>query len=931
MTVKKYLGLVIFWAFFMPNTSAQSQSTGEGIQELELARQLIYQGDSLRRLNLFQEAKLNFEKAISIYDLLGSQELMFARGLHLMAVTEHTLSQPNKALGYLERAIQVKISHYQKEDHPELVIDYALMGDILSSLNLENEAIDHLERALRITKSGEENADQYLELVMRLLSNSYLRSDDWKASLTMKQDLLQLGEQRYGPRSLQVAFTLYEIGTHYTYVQDYRSAVSNHQKAYDMLLELGDAVPPRAFYTVQFYLGINKLHIGEPGDQLISEAMGVLEEGPLKENLYQKMLLYLQAALIYRISDQPEKSLTNYQKILDLYSRPGVTLDASGNPPIEALIDYREIVPTLVGKAWSLQKLYGNEEGSESLEAAYNTILLADSLSEKLRSQPTVFRDKVEFQRITSEANSIGLDICYQLFERTEDQRFLEQAFRFSEKNKSSIVLSGLQEALYLNQSNIPDSVIQKSQTLTEALAEEENALYELSLTASADSSLVGQHQNELIRLRKEQSDWLKQIELQYPGYYQAKYGKNYIEISTIQKNLSPGDLLIAHHLDSTNLYTFIISATEVELKRVLTPHDLSAKVNYYQRLLSEPARPDSVLQMFVETSHELRKVLLPEDSLLTSYSSLLILTENLFGTIPFETLVTTSKVGSGFADPDYLLKTHTVSYANSATLWYAQRQQNQTAASKQMILAMAPSFDQEWQYTGVEADSTREGLGRLSWTQEEVNNLNDYFDTELRLGKEASEGAFKQLSSEYAVVHVASHGLLNESEPMFSKLVFAPPNAEDAEDGFLNTLEVFNLRLSADMIVLSACNSGSGEVLTGEGVFSLASGFFYAGARSIVMTYWTANDQSSTQIITDFYANLSKGLNKPRSLREAKLAYLDQSSGVLSHPYYWAHFVVNGNDAPLIRNTVFRAWWLLVLALLPVLAVIVVKKRKTA
>jgi CHAT domain-containing protein len=122
-------------------------------------------------------------------------------------------------------------------------------------------------------------------------------------------------------------------------------------------------------------------------------------------------------------------------------------------------------------------------------------------------------------------------------------------------------------------------------------------------------------------------------------------------------------------------------------------------------------------------------------------------------------------------------------------------------------------------------------------------------------------------------------------------------------EDGKLYNYEISLSRLKSPMIVLSACNSGTGTLYQGEGLMSLARGFILAGASSVIMTSWKVNDEISADIISGFYHSLASGKRKDVALRLAKLEYLKGSSPAYSNPYYWAAYEVMGNTAPVKSN----------------------------
>ena len=138
------------------------------------------------------------------------------------------------------------------------------------------------------------------------------------------------------------------------------------------------------------------------------------------------------------------------------------------------------------------------------------------------------------------------------------------------------------------------------------------------------------------------------------------------------------------------------------------------------------------------------------------------------------------------------------------------------------------------------------------------------------------------------------------------STLVFSENRLEE-EDGFLNIYELYNMDPKARMAVLSACNSGTGELKSGEGIMSLARAFFYAGVPNIVMTLWTVTDRQSYHLMLSFYKQLSKGRRAESALRKAKLEYLENALPGYQHPRYWSGYILIGNPENLFLSHFYR------------------------
>ncbi len=154
-------------------------------------------------------------------------------------------------------------------------------------------------------------------------------------------------------------------------------------------------------------------------------------------------------------------------------------------------------------------------------------------------------------------------------------------------------------------------------------------------------------------------------------------------------------------------------------------------------------------------------------------------------------------------------------------------------------------------------------------------------------------EAEFKTLPlSDFRVIHIAAHGLFDDRNWWRSALLLGR-RARDAEDGFLQPREIFPLRLRADLVVLSGCETGFGALEKGEGVLGLSLAFLSAGARSLLLSLWSVEDRATAGLMESFYRSWREGGSKSGALRQAKLEAL--RSG-LKHPLYWAGLILSGD-----------------------------------
>jgi CHAT domain-containing protein len=187
--------------------------------------------------------------------------------------------------------------------------------------------------------------------------------------------------------------------------------------------------------------------------------------------------------------------------------------------------------------------------------------------------------------------------------------------------------------------------------------------------------------------------------------------------------------------------------------------------------------------------------------------------------------------------------------------------------------------------------------LQRLEYSSREVIGIAKRYkpdEVAVYLGSAAKEENVK--NNEYLStarrIHFATHGIISEKQPQYSGLVLTLDD-DPTEDGLLQAYEIFNLKLNADLVVLSACRTGLGKEVRGEGLIGLTRAFMYAGAPSVVVSLWEVADRSTAALMVKFYQQLDHAKDKAEALRQAKLALIQ--SGQFAHPYYWAPFILVG------------------------------------
>jgi CHAT domain-containing protein len=277
----------------------------------------------------------------------------------------------------------------------------------------------------------------------------------------------------------------------------------------------------------------------------------------------------------------------------------------------------------------------------------------------------------------------------------------------------------------------------------------------------------------------------------------------------------------------------------------------------------------------------------------------LILVPDGLLYYLPFEALI---------HNEHYLIEDHEVSYTPSVSMLnLLQRFSTQVESGDRMeLLALGNAIfaEQGSEKNAGLSKGARQMLAArslrlapLPGTKDEIEEIASLFPAERRkvlMGKACTEEAFKREPlRRYRRLHFATHNLIDKNSPLRSAMVLTPGD-EAQEDGLLDVSEIAELNLACDLVVVSACKTGQGQLLAGEGIFGLSRAFLFAGARSVVVSLWDISDMSTAQLMKSFYQNQTAGQSNAAALRTAKLQLLNSSKGI-RHPYYWSSFVLIG------------------------------------
>ena len=853
-----------------------------GRQHLDVARSYFLRGAIHAQLQVYQEAKKDVGNAIAIMESLladgQSDDSLRLINMYDEYIDLNVLlrNQP-LALLYWERSYQ--FYHQREADFaPNLADLYVARGNMAYNQKAFRAAIPFFTEAAR-----------------------YYRS------LTAEDDFYDIS----------LAMALSSKGLMQTKLAEYDEAFMNYKQAESLLLSTA------ASYDIPY------VH-----QQLVIVYNNFLELSGLTRNYEQVDYYYEQAqihnlagwgtifhpnnASVHRDRAQIAISRGRYEQALDWNQKSlqGLVLDYEEMSPLSTVSLQQHVVTNKIGfletirqRAAILSTMYAQSPTEPAyLEAACQHYLTLDTLITQIRQSYDV--DGAQFDLIENSFSIYDQAIAtaLRLYELSGKDDFLQLAFHFAARNKALVLLESRQHNQALNSAAIDPSLLAKEKDFKRNIYQLESELYALSEKTDESQEL----KNRLFALRREHQKLMEGFERDYPVYYRNKYGlSERLSLSSIQQDLDAGEVLLEYFIGADQIYIFFVAANDYGFHQLKLPRTFKTTVSELIAGLYQK-NPDQTT--FLQQAHQVYTWLLPEA--ITQHwggevDHLIIIPDGILLQLPFDILI--QDVSDAAVVSQYLIKDYSISYAYSSRLLGSARERE---AAPQLFAGFGLEYD-DYTLAALSPDinNTLEGsraLGQLLFSDDEVQEIAALLGGQNWINEEATLTTFREQASQYAILHLATHGLLNEEYPLNSALVFTKES--DTTAFLLRVADLYDMQLRADMVVLSACNTGAGALYQGEGVRSLARAFAYAGCPSTVASLWMASDKSTKEILVKFYQYLKTGMDKGAALRQAKIDYLNSTPPAYAAPLYWAHLAVIGDHHSLAVLSDSSPWRILLI-----------------
>lgn len=837
--------------------------------------ELYNEGKNHRSSGKYQESIKSFQEAIQFAKRTGSREHE-VKCLRQLSATYWDLNDLQKFLSLNEEALEIAQELNNKKEEARCLNNIGISYD---KKNYYSKALNYYHKALEITQQLD-NKEIEESILLNNIGIIYMSIGDYNNALFyLKKSLSidrQIGKRTFISKDLNnIGLTYRNRGLYSKNEQDFHEALNYYFDCLRLTKKTEDKKT-----EIQVLSNIGTVYID------------------LKN--YDKAIKFFQLSFVKSeaIRDlEATGMILNNLGIVHFYLKNYDRAIAYFNRALEVGLDLQAGQILWEAYFW-LGQCY---EVYNQFSKAIDCYKMSISVIEYIRGQIFLDTYKAGFvkDKLRIYENLIGL--LFRLYAGNKSGKFVEEIFRMVERAKAQAFLENLRE-----------SRIDIKERLNP-----EFSYREKKISSEISSIVVKLSQTDLSEEKREDLILkLKQKEDEYVEFI----SKIRAEIPEVAKLVSPepchlkdlvGQLLdnktalIEYFLGERRSLMFLVTKDRVNLYSLPSKESIERSLRAYLKILSQP--PSGKFEGFLASKRIYKEFLSQAlKSVPDSIENLVIIPDGILYYFPFETLIITSQ------DQDkqdkFLIEEYKVASApSSSSLLFLLKKKLKKNTSKGFLAFANPFYDIKSSsgnnghrlYTEVLKElysNQGSDLTSLPFSQEEVEEISKYFPKNKRniyLKKEAREDIVKDISLEnYNIIHFACHGIIDEEYPYRSALVLAL-DEDMNEDGFLQVREIYNLRMNADLIVLSACQTGRGKLEKWEGVMGLPRIFFYAGAGSVVSTLWKVSDKSTARFMWSFYRYLSQGKTKAHAIQLAKLEMIRSK---YSHPFYWGAFLLHGD-----------------------------------
>lgn len=838
-----------------------------------------------------------FQKALPVWSEAGDRQ---GAALTLLNVgyTYSDLGQMREALNNYNQALSFWISSSDKRGQ---AMTLTAIGRLYSRMGESQEALDYFEKAMQLIKPLGALAEQ--GRILTGLAYVYDQLGDKQKAIEYYNQALPLFHATgdYGE-----AMAIYDAAKVFFSLGDYQKALDYYQQA----LSISTAARDRRLESLEIR-EVGRIH-DVRGDK--SRAL----------DYYLKALSFLRAEKLFRGEAETLNLIGN------IHQERGQTQEALEYYSQALLLSRKAEYP--VGEAATLYKIAHLERDRGNLTTARQKTQRALELVESLRSKVISENLRTSYFASVRQHYELYIDVLMQLHKHDRAAGFDTEAFEISERARARSLLESLNDGRADIREGVDPALVQRQRSLQQSLdvkAERRSQL--LAAGQNAEAQAVGK---EIGQITSEYDEIRSQIKSKSPRYA-ALMQPQPLSLPQIQQQvLDDNTLLLEYVLGDERSYLWAVTRTEVS-SYVLPSQEkiVAAAEKVYELLKTRPGTNNA--NEFDLAAQELSQIVLSPVAARLNKHRIIVVADSALNYIPFQVLP------SPLASNEPLVAGFEVINAPSASILGELRQeaarrqpagkllaafgdpvfasnyaQRKDASAGGPIATIQTTDNERWQRASRDVELNGDSfdpsvIQPLFYARRELAVLREVAGKETFLAADfdATRERLQHTDlTEFAILHFATHGILDPKRPENSGLLLSTVNRSgQAQNGFVGLQDIYNLRAPVDLVVLSACRTALGKDVRGEGLIGLTRGFMYAGASSVVASLWKVDDEATAELMKRFYTNMLRGGMPPaEALRAAQNSIRQEPQW--SSPYFWAAFTLQGDYSRVIKSTPARA-----------------------
>jgi len=859
-------------------------------------------GSVYLRLSDMPTSKMYFQKALDIFSNQEKPSRSYiAMVLGNLAVIYSNEWNVEEAIEMTEKALQI---NRLEDDKDAIGYNYYSLGVNNYYKGDYGRAKDYLEQCVVIREKIYGEYHSILIGPLEVIAMTLEDAGNSKVSMPYYQRSRKIIQRNYKDPTTSEGFNLENIALLYYEKNMQDSALVYIQNANKILEVL---LPELSEHRAIHYSSLGKINIANDkllmGRNWLKKSLALLEKLDLEDNLSTVSAIMDLAFL--------ESSESNW-KIADAYFKRAkslIEIDDMSNPTTNNLSPYMlNVINDFMHYVYGR---YEKQNEEKDLIAYEKYSKLYYELSEKLRRQ---FNDPYTKSALVKNSVPVfrsQIGTYASLYNKTKSSEYLENIFRQAEYSRATMIRD-MQDEKIASYARVDEETMINEKALKQALSSANEAYFQYP-----DSTEI---MNNLFKAKEQLNSFIAKTSAENPKYHELKFGGDMPSLTDIKSELKTDQVLVEYMIDDSSYYAMAITNEKVEMVQLGSRDSIDMYIGLYKVQLAGNGKINDKINI------SLYNYLWKPITSLNENDRVIICPISSLHYLNFETLKESST-------DNFLIEGFNISYSLSANIYTSKEMRSKN--SKNLALAIAPGFEDELkeQYkltldSTITLDDEYMHTIRQPWSVKLAEKLKAEYRNKSFIGANAPESEVKSSLSQGSIIYFGTHAIANELDPLRSKLVLAKEKDDDGHDGYLHAYEIYGLDLNADLTILSACESGIGQLEDGEGMISLAHSIHYAGCPSTVLSLWKVDERSNTQLIDLFLENIAEGQVKSEALRNAKLSFLSENEN--AHPYFWGGMILMGQDGTveLARQSNWP-WYVLAGALFFVAVLLFRKKRK--